>query len=72
MCLFSRLAMHQIGQYDLNGDEVLDKEEFLPFFVECIIGNGSLLADIELRPSLLQMCLSKDAHLKHTVRILLV
>lgn len=35
-----QLAMHQIGQYDLNGDEVLDKEEFLPFFVECIIGNG--------------------------------
>merc|ERR1711924_493511 len=35
-----QLAMHQISQYDLNGDEVLDKEEFLPFFVECIIGNG--------------------------------
>jgi Ca2+-binding EF-hand superfamily protein len=34
------LAMHQMKEYDLNGDEYLSREEFLPFFVECIIGNG--------------------------------
>jgi Ca2+-binding EF-hand superfamily protein len=34
------LAMHQMHQYDLNGDMELSKEEFTPFFVECIIGNG--------------------------------
>jgi len=34
------LAMHQMKQYDLNGDEQLTREEFLPFFVDCIIGNG--------------------------------
>jgi hypothetical protein len=34
------LAMHQMKEYDLNGDELLSREEFCPFFVECIIGNG--------------------------------
>jgi len=34
------LAMYQMGQYDLNGDEYLTRDEFLPFFVDCIIGNG--------------------------------
>jgi Ca2+-binding EF-hand superfamily protein len=34
------LAMHQMQQYDLNGDEYLTREEFMPFFVDCIIGNG--------------------------------
>jgi len=34
------LAMHQMSEYDLNGDEKLDREEFGPFFVECIVKNG--------------------------------
>jgi hypothetical protein len=34
------LALHQMKEYDLNGDEYLTREEFLPFFVDCIIGNG--------------------------------
>jgi hypothetical protein len=34
------LAMHQMKEYDLNGDEYLSRDEFMPFFVECIIGNG--------------------------------
>jgi len=34
------LAMHQMQQYDLNGDQYLNRDEFLDFFVEGIIGNG--------------------------------
>jgi len=34
------LAMHQMKEYDLNGDERLSREEFMPFFVENIVQNG--------------------------------